>query len=301
MRSRALLPAVLLLCATGAQAQSRPRVLLIGIDGVRPDLMMSANTPRIHALAREGFYTDSALTGTRTVSGPGWSNMLTGVWPEKHGVLTNDFRGNALSKYPDFLTRLEQLNPALRTISITDWPPLATSADGGPLLSAAIDERVTFDGEALGWAVADSMSAARAAAELRQGDPDALFVYLGNADETGHDHGSLGPEYRTALELSDVHVGWIMDALRSRPGFAREDWLVLLSTDHSRRDDGGHGLPTLRERTIFILAWGAAVDMAGAPRKPQLVDIAVTALTHMGVAILPSWGLDGHAVALRRR
>jgi hypothetical protein len=38
------------------------------------------------------------------------------------------------------------------------------------------------------------------------------------------------------------------------------------------------------------------------PAAPvEIVDVAVTALAHLGVAIDPAWGLDGKAVGLRRR
>ena len=30
--------------------------------------------------------------GNDTISGPGWSSILTGVWADKHGVLDNDFK-----------------------------------------------------------------------------------------------------------------------------------------------------------------------------------------------------------------
>ena len=42
-----------------------PRVLLIGIDGVRPDVLAEVATPNIDALAAAGWYTDQARTTTR--------------------------------------------------------------------------------------------------------------------------------------------------------------------------------------------------------------------------------------------
>ena len=46
------------------------KVLLIGIDGVRPDVLAAVPTPNIDALAAEGWYTDQARTTTPSVSGP---------------------------------------------------------------------------------------------------------------------------------------------------------------------------------------------------------------------------------------
>jgi len=74
-----------------------------------------------------------------------------------------------------------------------------------------------------------------------------------------------------------------------------------MSTDHGRSDNGGHGGQSLEERTIFYLANGsspggspASVDQ---PDGPFIVDVAVTALDHLGVVIDPAWELDG---AVRR-
>ncbi|CAM5353026.1 hypothetical protein SALBM311S_08742 [Streptomyces alboniger] len=47
-------------------------------------------------------------------SGPGWSSVLTGVWPDRHGVTGNDFTGADYLRYPDFLTRATTLRPGLR-------------------------------------------------------------------------------------------------------------------------------------------------------------------------------------------
>ncbi len=54
------------------------------------------------------------------------------------------------------------------------------------------------------------------------------------------------------------------------------------------------------ERTVFILACGPTVEPGHISGAPNIVDVAVTALTHLGVTIDPGWQLDGKAVALKR-
>ena len=276
-----------------AFAQVRGRVLLIGIDGVRPDVLAAAATPNLNALAEAGYFNSRAQTTSRTVSGPAWSSMLTGVWPEKHGVLSNDFNGNSLSAYPDFLTRAERNSGGAHTLAAVTWAPLVTVADGGPVLSAAIDERILVNGDSVGWPEADSIIARLAAERLARDDLDAVFVYLGNPDVVGHDTGSLSAEYRAAIEAADLQVGVLLDALRRRAGYSDEHWLVLVSTDHGRRDDGGHGQPSSLERTIFVIGFGPGAGPALVADTPGIVDIAVTALTHLGVTIRADWRLDG--------
>ena len=281
-------------------SRGTPKVLLIGIDGVRPDVLAEVPTPNIDALASAGWYTAEARTTTPSVSGPSWSSMLTGVWPEKHGVTNNNFTGRDYARYPSFLTRVEQLRPELATFAALDWVPLAELPDDpGPVLPPAIDTRVTLDGYEHGWAEADGMVAARSAEHLARADPDALFVYLGNPDETSHHHGSIGAEYRDAIALADRHVGMLIEAVRARPSYAGEDWLVLISTDHGRRPDGGHGGDSPEEMTIFILASGAATADWPPPGPAFIVDVAATALDHLGIGIDPVWGLDGRVLGGR--
>ncbi|MDE2879370.1 alkaline phosphatase family protein [Candidatus Palauibacter soopunensis] len=278
-------------------------MLLIGIDGVRPDVLAEVPTPVMDSLAAGGWYTASARTTTPSVSGPAWSSMLTGVWPEKHGVLDNGFEGRRYREHPDFLTRLERDRPDLGTFAAVDWMPLAVLEGGGPALSGAIDTLVAVDGYELGWAEADSVVAARAAEHLAEADPDAAFVYLGNPDETSHRHGSIGLEYREAITLSDRHVGWLMEALRARSSYEEEDWLVLISTDHGRREDGGHGGDSPEEMTIFILASGAATRGWAAPGSGStyIIDVPVTALEHVGILPDADAELDGEPLARLRR
>ena len=88
--------------------------------------------------------------------------------------------------------------------------------------------------------------------------------------------------------------------MHARRTYAREDWLILVSTDHGRRADGDHGGDTPEERTIFYLASGPSA-LRGAPvRPPEIVDVAVTALAHLGIPADTTWHLDGHVVGLKR-
>ncbi len=276
-----------------------PKLLIIGIDGVRPDVLAAVPTPHLDSLIAAGTYSDRARTGLPTISGPGWSSMLIGVWPAKHGVLNNDFSSNRYDRYPDLFTRIESVRPELHTFVVADWLPLVTTEAGGPLIARA-DSVVVLNGYDLGWAAADSQSTAIAAAYLRHAEVDAAFVYLGSPDETSHHTESIGAEYRAAIAVADRQVGELLAALRSRPGYARERWLILVSTDHGRTADGGHGGESVEERTIFYLASGPAA-LAGTPTEPpEIVDVAVTALTHLGFAIDPAWALDGKAVGIGR-
>ncbi len=314
-RSRVASPATVLPCATalwillsacgapgpegGPVAETRPKLLLIGIDGVRPDVLAEVSTPHLDALAAAGTITTTTRTTTPSVSGPSWSSMLTGVWPAKHGVTDNEFGGRRYEEFPGFLTRVEQARPDMTTFAVADWLPLMELEGGSTVLGPEIDRREILDGYELGWAEADARGTALAVEELRAGDPDATFVYLGNPDEVSHGTGAIGTAYREAIARADGHVGMLLDAVRARPGFDTEAWLVLVSTDHGRRADGGHGGDSPEEMTTFIIAGGSAAAQGADERETFIVDVAVTALAHLGIRIDPNWELDGRVFGLR--
>lgn len=278
----------------------RKKVLLVGLDGVRVDIMAQVETPVIDSLAAAGFFSDEAKTRVRTVSGPGWSSMTIGARTDKHLVDGNNFEGNDYATYPDFLTRIERERPELNTLAVSDWPPLGTTDSGGPLLSDDIDVKVTFDGEADGYRYADSLSVEAAVVQLRDTDVDAAFVYLGDIDVVAHETNSRSPQFKAAIEWADTRVGLLLQAVRNRPTYDKEDWLILMSTDHGRNDAGGHGGISPSETTIFFLASGPSVEPGRTDCPPEIVDVAVTALAHMGLGPDPAWNLDGQVRGLKK-
>ena len=278
----------------------RKKVLLVGLDGVRVDIMALVETPVIDSLAAAGFFSDEAKTRVRTVSGPGWSSMTIGARTDKHLVDSNNFEGNDYETYPDFLTRIERERPELNTFAVSDWPPLGTTDSGGPLFSDDIDVKNNFDGEADGYRYADSLSVEAAVEQLRDTDVDAAFVYLGDIDVVAHETNSRSPEYKAAIEWADTRVGLLLQALRDRPSYGEEDWLILMSTDHGRNDAGGHGGNSPSETTIFFLASGPSVEPGRTDCPPEIVDVAVTALAHMGLGPDPAWNLDGQVRGLKK-
>jgi endonuclease/exonuclease/phosphatase family metal-dependent hydrolase len=283
----------------GPRADPVPKVLLLGWDGIRPDVLREVPTPNFDALAAVGAFSETAEAARPTVSGPCWSSILTGVWPEKHGVLSNNFTTNRYDAYPDFFTLIERVRPELNTFVVADWLPLVAENSGGPLLSDEIDGKVVLNGYDLGWLEADSISVDYAVQELRTGDPDVLFVYAGSPDEISHNIGGLGREYREAISAADRQLGRLMEAIRTRPTYGNEDWLILLTTDHGRTEEGGHGGLTPEETTVYYLASGPSTQSGSLVESPGAVDLAATALAHLGIEIDPAWELDGKVVGLK--
>jgi hypothetical protein len=289
-------------------AQPVTKVLFIGIDGVRSDALRQANTPNMDSLAAGGTFTFSSWHLRTTMSGPSWSAMLTGVWEEKHGVTSNNYSNPNWTEYPYFVTRAKEFRPDIKAVQITSWDPMSS--------------QVTNDGWDQKVVLGEDNDCVAAGVSLLANDTalDVLFVHIDDVDATGHANG-FNPLYATyinAIEYADVQVGQLMTALKSRPNFNNESWVVMLTTDHGGLGNG-HGGVTREEREIWWIGWsnlGALpkqeliVDLGSLDpldyifpnandfdEAPLLVDICVTAIDHLLPNVDPDtvtrWDLDG--------
>ncbi|MEU6315632.1 alkaline phosphatase family protein [Streptomyces sp. NPDC047014] len=274
-------------------AASTDKVLVIGIDGAVLDRVKAADAPFLKGLMAQGLTARSTLYSSpmaATSSGPGWSTIATGAWPDKHGVKDNSFVGKNYTAHPDFLTRIENAKPSLNTYAAADWEPITSTDQNGPIFSAKVDKRLSLKGDRDGYGTEDPKIAAAAAAELRGQNPDAAFVYLGEIDVAGHSHGAASQQYLDAVARVDKLVGQLLTAVQTRPTYAQENWKILVTTDHGHTDSGGHGGSSIQERGTFVLAKGAGIPAGSVREDVKLVDVAATALAQVGVA---APGLDG--------
>ena len=221
------------------------KVLVIGIDGCRPDGITAASTPNLDALMANGTYSLDARNTGITSSGPGWSSMLTGVWQDKHKVVDNSFSGSNFSRYPHFFKRIEENNSNSRTVSLSQWHPINDQIANG----FADITRNTADSSA------DVKN--KAVAELGVEELTALFVHFDDVDHAGHGSG-FSPDnsnYINAIETVDAAIGELIIAMKNRPNYTNEDWIIIVSTDHGGIGTS-HGGDTEEERTIFMIVSG---------------------------------------------
>lgn len=184
----------LLMCkpVSAADEQAPPttrKVMFIGIDGCRFDAIQAADTPNLDKLMSQGCFTDRCLIlgdryqGNDTISGPGWSSILCGVWADKHGVQDNSFKGRNYDEYPHCFRRLKEIDPKAYTASLVTWVPIqqyiVSSADVGVMFAPLNGDYIKADAQATKGAVKI----------LAERDPTIVFLYIGQVDETGHAHG----------------------------------------------------------------------------------------------------------------
>lgn len=304
----------LLLFSVHAQVTKTRKVLIIGIDGTRPDALQKAKTPNIDGLLSTSLFTFNGWHCGITMSGPSWSDIMCGVWEEKHGVTSNGYSGSNFNDYPYFTKRAKEIIPDLYCVQVVEWPALNDN-----VYNAGWDEKIKVP-DGVGTPTADS-----AVAKLKLPYLDCLFVYFDEVDLTGHksEFNPNNSNYISAIEEVDSYIGRILNALYSRPDYENENWLILLVTDHGGSGIG-HGTGFDTDRNVWWIASGASVphkQLAGEDpgsyqyngfpyfikkvnpvslkKNPVHTDIAVTALHHLlyETGINPEskteWNLDG--------
>jgi hypothetical protein len=283
----ATIAAVVFLFAAAASAQDIVRkVLIVGVDGMRPDAMVAANAPVFNGLRAAGAYSGECMAEDITISGPCWSTILTGVHRAKHGVTDNSFNNARYDQYPHFFSRLQAACNAV-TASIVQWSPVNTRICNG-----CADEAVA--------GVPGDQVAAACVNLLATSDPDVIFLHFDDVDGAGHANGFSPtiPAYLRAIERVDALVGQILAAIATRPNAAFEDWLIIVTSDHGGTPDGSHGRNIPEHRLTPLIVAGPSSARGIITPAPTLADIPATVMHFLGLPIDPAWGWDGVPVGL---
>jgi len=266
-------------------------VLVVGVDGVRFDLVGPDTMPSVWKLGQAGFLAPVPVDeATPTWSGPCWATIATGTGVDGHAITGNDLTGHRLAEHPDFVTRATRAGlPTL--LAVSGWPPLALAEDGGPLFAEATrreftavpETSLTWDspGETslAAWDAADEATTGTAAAILAGQAPRVSFVYLGAVDITGHAAGA-GTAYQAAARAADQRVGRLLAAVRSRP--ARENWTIVVVTDHGHLDEGGHGGREPEVTTAWAAGAGPGIRPGTRPPITRQDEVAPLVLAAAG-------------------
>lgn len=247
MRSLFLCFIVLVFFSNHMYGQIQKKVLIIGIDGCRSDALQIATTPNLDDLISNGIFSPDALNDDITISGPGWSANLCGVWSNKHLVTGNVFTLNNYANYPPVFKYINDFNANLHTVSICNWNPI-----NDEIIQNHADFKLNVNSDV---EVRD-----QAANYIALNDPDFIFLHFDDVDHAGHSYGfsPTVPEYISAIEEVDGYLYPIMQTILQRPNYSNEDWLILVTTDH-----GGlgfsHGGSSADEQNVFVIASGNSI------------------------------------------
>lgn len=269
------------------EIKAQNKVLILGIDGCRPDALLEAKTPSLDNLWQNGAYSFKAKTDDLSWSGVCWTGMLTGVWSDKHNVTGNQYSNPNIKEYPHFFKRVKEERPDLKTYSVVNWEPIHT----------ILPENDAF---AVKHRFLDCLVTSKASKILKREDVDALFVQFDNVDHAGHKTGfsPTNKKYLKSIEKTDKKIGKILKALEKRKNYHNENWLVIVSTDHGGSGTN-HGESTPEHTTIFYIASGKDVEKGEIKKQVNVIDVAVTALKHLDIEVKNEWKLDGKVSGLK--
>lgn len=266
-----------------AEEAGRPtgiaRVLIVSVDGLRPDLLLRAETPRMHGLMNSGSFTFWGVTAREAYTLPCHVSMLTGVSSEKHGVTWNNY--------------IEQSYPNVPTLfEVAKTAGLSTAMACGKMKFLTLTKPTTLDHYYLppDEPVDDREVANQAVRLLRAHHPRVLFVHLAGVDTVGHDHGWGSPEQMTAIRRSDEAVGLVLDSL-AELGLAGST-AVILTADHGGAGKG-HAENDPRSLHIPWIASGPGIrrdhDLTlSCARTIRTEDTFATACVLLGIDPLPA-------------
>ena len=261
-------------------------VFIISFDGGKPAVINDTEMPVIKKLAAEGAVTWVANTIMPPKTLPSHTSMLTGLGPDKHQVLWNDYlpiRG--FVKVPTIFSLTKQSDPASITAAFVGkvkfrhlW--LKCSLDvfdfGGPQDMAPVAAADEIEKK-----VVPAQTVAKgASAYIVEKKPRLCFIHFPDADSAGHKSGWGSPEQKEAFRVCDQALGQIMRAI-DKAGIAGSS-VVIITADHGGTGKN-HKDDTPDDRNIPWIAWGKGV------KKNHAISAAVNTFDTAATAL---WLLD---------
>ena len=250
------------------QKTKKAHVLVISIDGMRPDYVTEADKhglkiPTLRRFLTHGAYAEGVVGVVPTITYPSHTTMMTGVWPAEHGVYGNQ-------KFSPFREGKEQITDASTIKVETLWEAAhqagyTVASVGWPVTTGAsyidwlLPANAAFEGADMDGAVAAKPPAnvhydnppglrEQLADVLPKGEkldidrtrfewqmevikrfhPEFMTVHLGDLDHEEHLHGPFSPQANAALEVDDDRVGRLI----GRELGVYPDAYIFIVSDH---------------------------------------------------------------------
>jgi predicted AlkP superfamily pyrophosphatase or phosphodiesterase len=323
----ALLPALFSVAvARGADVPTGDsrHVVVISIDGFAAYLLddPKAPIPTIRKLARDGAFVESGMkVSNPSVTWPNHTSLVTGVRPEKHGVLANGVLVRGGVDVPVTVDPKRDKSDLVRTPTIYDaahaaglstaeinWPCTRNAkslddsfpdvpdavANSTPrlrdeLVAAEILSDETDKSFTAGSVVGrDHIWTEAACHVIRKRKPNLLFLHLLNVDATHHSLGPQSPAGYTANAYADACVARVLAALDAAG--IRSRTTVLVVADH-----GFAMTPKAVRPNVLLRQNGLLKAAAGKP-----TDARVNVVPEGGIGLIYC-NNPGEVAADRRR
>ncbi len=198
-------------------------VILIMIDGTRPDALDQTECPNLKGLIQRGSSTMTATSVMPSITLPCHMSIFHSVPPTRHGITANLYLPMA-RPLPGLIETLRSAGK--RSAFVYNWEPLRDLARPENI-SYAYYREPPLD------ASYDDAVGAEAVRLLQEEQYDFLFIYFGSIDTAGHAYGWMSPEYLQQIGFQQ-HAG---SFLVGHPVFVEKDAAVE-QTERARQGAG---------------------------------------------------------------
>lgn len=248
------------------------KVILISVDGLRPDGFLECGNPYIDELMKRAYYTLDGKTVMPSVTLPCHMSLFHSVTPQRHGITTNLYLPMARPINGLF----EQLRNKKHTCAMYyGWEPLRDVARPESLRFAEFIHSYSEE-------YSDISLTDRALERIRLSKPDFVFLYMVETDEKGgHDNGWMTEEYLRRVSIAVDNIKRVIEA-------CGEEYTVVITADHGGHDRH-HGLDIPEDMTIPMFYIGKRFEAGKRFSGGSILDIAPTIAGLMGAEPADEW------------
>jgi hypothetical protein len=272
-----------------ARAEPPSTVILISLDGTRPDDVEAPGLETFAALRRRGAHASRLIPVVPSNTFPNHVTLVTGVAPDVHGIVNNTFSDPERGTFDKSNDPTWLLAEPLWSIAAEHGVVSASfhwvGSEGpwrsgrGPRFWKPFDEEVpakTKVEQILAWL---------SGPEPR---PRLVTAWFRGADKAAHTNGVASPAVRRALAAQDAALGRLVAGLDARGAFASTTLLVV--SDHGmapvvRRIDLAGALRAAGVKGEVVGAGGMASIQV--EKGKGLVDRAVGVAQGLGLSAWP--------------
>jgi len=224
--------------ATEKLSDPKPLTLLISIDGFKPEYLQRGLTPNLLHLANSGATAQGMLPSFPSITFPNHYSMVTGLYPDHHGIVNNNMKDPRISEPFKLTSRTAVTNSAWWTDAIPIW----VSAQRQGLRSSTLfwpgSESKIQGIQPNDWLFYDkNMSASVRVSNLlewlhrpKTERADFATLYFEDVDSMGHRHGPKSNELNMALSQVDLAIHQLITGLKDA-GLYDQTTLIIVS-DH---------------------------------------------------------------------
>jgi len=263
---------------------SSENVVLISLDGLRPDALEKAKTPNINKFKLESAFSLTAQAVAPTWTLPNHTTMVTGVQPLWHGVLWNSY-------IPSFGTvTVPTIFELLKSKNMSTALIAGKEKFKHLLKPNTIDDFVLNKGK-------QKVLMDEALDLYKNKLPNFLFLHMRHPDSVGHSIGWMSPEQIKAIEECDVQIGRFLELLEKLK--MTDKTTIILTSDHGGSGKQ-HTFPNLVNSTIPWMAKGPAVkrNFALLQNNISTVSNAPTVAYLLGIKVPTSYKWQAESVLL---